>query len=63
MELILPILGFISGCIVGVISCVDFQAKELARKEKEWFNKGYRKCLMNYFDKNEEKERRLRRVK
>jgi hypothetical protein len=61
MELILPILAFISGGIMGVVCCADFQAKELARKEEEWFSKGYATCLMNQLRKN--KERRLRRVK
>jgi hypothetical protein len=61
MELILPILAFISGSIWGVVCCANFQAKELARKEREWFSKGYKSFCMDQLEKN--KERRLRRVK
>lgn len=63
MELILPILAFISGGIMGVVCCVDFQAKELARKEKEWFSKGYGTCLMDQLEINEERRKKIRKIK
>jgi len=50
MELILQILAFASGGIVALVCIADFQAKELARKEKDWFSRGYGTCLLDQLE-------------
>ena len=51
MELVFPILGFLSGFIVGAVCCSEFchdsAVRFVVEKKKEWITEGYTLALLD----------------